>query len=117
VLLGGPISAPGYDFHSLMGQQGVSQRVEIQRRIPFIPIDLGRFGRVPATLILAPFANAAWIGGPAAVGPAGDGGWYPAVGMGVVGFFDLLRADVARGLRDGRWTFSLDVSRTLWPVL
>jgi hypothetical protein len=29
----------------------------------------------------------------------------------------LLRVDVARGLRDGRWTFSLDVGRTLWAVL
>lgn len=117
VLLGGPISAPGYDFHSLQGQQGVSQRVEFQRRIPFIPLDLGRFGRVPATLVLAPFANAAWVGGSPVTGPAGDDGWYPAFGMGVIGFFDLLRVDVARGLRDGRWTFSLDVGRTLWAVL
>jgi hypothetical protein len=117
VLLGGPQSAPGYDFHAISGPLGVSQRFELQRRIPFVPINLGRFGRVPGTLVLAPFAHAAWVGGAGATGPAGDDGWYPAVGLGMIGFFDLMRVDVARGFRDGRWTFSLDVSRTLWPVL
>lgn len=117
VLFGGPTTAPGYDFQSIAGTIGASQRLELQRRIPFVPIDLGRFGRVPATLVLAPFAHAAWVGGTSASGPAGDGGWYPAVGLGVIGFFDLLRVDVARGLRDGRWTFSLDVNRSLWPLL
>jgi hypothetical protein len=117
VLLGGPHSAPGYDFHTLLGQQGFSQRLEIQRRIPFVPINLGRFGRVPGTLVLAPFAHAAWVGGRGASGPAGDPGWYPAVGLGAIGFFDIVRVDVARGLREGRWTFSVDVSPALWPVL
>jgi len=46
-----------------------------------------------------------------------DGGWYPAVGLGSIGAFDLLRVDIARGLRDGRWTFSVDISRDLWPIL
>ncbi len=117
VLFGGPVTAPGYDFHSIVGRAGVSQRLEIQRRIPFIPIDLGRFGKVPATLVLAPFAHGAWVSTSGAGVPLSDGGWHPAVGLGVLGFFDLLRVDVARGLRDGRWTFSLDVSRTLWPTL
>lgn len=117
VLLGGPQSAPGYDFHAVSGRQGLSQRLELQQRIPFIPINLGRFGRVPGTLVLAPFLHGAWVGGPGATGPAGDDGWYSAVGLGAIGFFDLVRVDVARGLREGRWTFSLDLSRTLWPVL
>jgi len=117
VLFGGPLTAPGYDFHSIAGRFGVSQRFELQRRIPFIPIDLGRFGKVPATLVIAPFAQAAWVGSDGFSTPLSDGGWYPAVGVGMLGFFDLLRVDVARGLRDGRWTFSLDLSRTLWPTL
>jgi hypothetical protein len=29
----------------------------------------------------------------------------------------LLRIDVARGLRDGRWTLSIDLDRDFWPVL
>jgi hypothetical protein len=29
----------------------------------------------------------------------------------------MLRVDVARGLHRGQWTFSLDVTRDLWPIL
>lgn len=121
---GGPVSGPGYDYHALVGGAGVSQRLEWQRSVPFVPIPLGRFGRVPGTLTLAPFAHAVWLdratpGSAAALTRPGgaDGGWHPALGLGVQGFFDLLRVDVARGLRDGRWTFSVDVARALWPVL
>ncbi len=113
VRFGGPVSGPGYDFHAFAGSAGLSQRVELQQRIPFVPLNLGRFGRVPATLVLAPFAHAVWMDG----APSAGQGWYPAVGLGAIGLFDLLRVDVARGIRDGRWTFSLDVSGTLWPVL
>jgi hypothetical protein len=45
------------------------------------------------------------------------GGLYPSVGAGFLTPFDLLRIDVARGLRNGRWTFSIDVSRQFWSVL
>jgi hypothetical protein len=31
--------------------------------------------------------------------------------------FDLLRFDVSRGLRGGRWIFSFDVNRAFWSVL
>ncbi|MBA3854745.1 MAG: hypothetical protein C0503_10025 [Gemmatimonas sp.] len=113
VRLGGPISGPGYAFHRFAAARGASQRVELQRRIPFVPIDLGRFGRVPGSLVLAPYAHGVWVDAE----QSGARGWYPAVGLGAIGFFDLVRLDVARGLRGGSWTFSLDVSRTLWPVL
>jgi hypothetical protein len=49
--------------------------------------------------------------------PLLDRGWYPSVGVGVLMLYDLLRVDVARGLRDGRWTFGLDVSREFWGIL
>jgi hypothetical protein len=39
------------------------------------------------------------------------------VGVGALTIFDLLRFDISRGLRDGRWTFSVDVSRDLWSIL
>jgi hypothetical protein len=32
-------------------------------------------------------------------------------------FFDIIRIDVARGLRRGRWTFSIDAGRDFWSVL
>lgn len=112
VRLGGPVSAPGYAYHTLVGRGGVSQRLEWRARVPFLALDLGRFGRVPSQLTLAPYVHAAWVGdGPSA-------GWWPSVGLGTIGVFDLLRVDVARTLRGpARWMFSVDVSRDLWPVL
>lgn len=112
VRFGGPVSGPGYAFHRFAGRNGLSQRLELQRRIPFVALDLGRFGRVPGTLVLAPYVHTVWVDR----GIDGAQGWYPALGVGTLGFFDLLRLDVARGLRDGGWTFSVDLSRMLWPV-
>jgi hypothetical protein len=122
VFLGGPTTGPGYDFHQLVGRVGASQRVEWRTPVPFIPIPLGRFGRAPGSATLAPFAHAVYLArpaGPLAAGRAGvtRGGWYPSVGLGTQLLFDLLRVDVARGLRDGRWTFSLDLGRELWGIL
>ncbi|MCC7051762.1 MAG: hypothetical protein IT355_00755 [Gemmatimonadaceae bacterium] len=116
--LGGPITAPGMGFHRLRGRAGVSQRIEWQHGVPGPSIPLGRYGRVPAQVVLAPYVAAAWTDGKSR-GARTDGplGWYPSVGLGGIGLFNLLRADVARGLRDGRWMFSLDVSRDFWRIL
>ena len=116
VYLGGPTSSPGYEFHELVGRAGVSQRVEWRFLAPFIPIPLGRYGQAPGTITLAPFATAAWIDRSPAF-KAGRQGWYPAVGLGALTVFDVLRLDVARGLRGGRWTFSADIGRDFWSVL
>jgi hypothetical protein len=124
VRFGGPQSAPGYDFHSLAARTGISQRLEWQHRVPFLALDLGRFGRVPGSLVLAPYVHAVWLDRPRGVDVAGPGpvpptqqGWSPSLGLGAIGLFDLVRLDVARGLRNGRWVFSVDVTRALWPVL
>jgi hypothetical protein len=86
---------------------------------------LGRFGRTPAEAKLAPFANAVVLrtldtrGASPSLGPLSPNSTnlYPSVGVGILGFFDLLRFEVGRGLRDGRWTFSVDVTRDIWSVL
>ena len=125
VFLGGPSSAPGYDFHALVGRFGATQRVEWQAPVPFFAIPLGRFGKAPATATLAPFLHAAYVARPvalpwlgeAATAPEAMGGWRPSAGVGALLFFDLLRVDVARGLRDGRWSASVDVGRAFWGVL
>lgn len=113
VVFGGPLTGPGLGFHALAGRRAVSQRLEWQSRIPFIPINLGRFGRVPSSLVLAPYVHAVWLDRPS----QGESGWHPAIGLGTIGLFEVLRLDVARGLRDGRWMFSLDIAREFWPVL
>jgi hypothetical protein len=116
VYLGGPSSGPGYEFHEFVGRGGLSQRLEYRFLAPFVPIPLGRFGRAPGTITLAPFATAVWIDRSASFKPARQG-WYAAVGLGALTVFDVLRLDVARGLRDGRWTFSVDIGRDFWSVL
>src|SRR4051812_2205772 len=116
VYFGGPTTGPGYNFHELAGRGGVSQRVAYCFFAPFFPIPLGRFGRAPATITLAPFANAVWIDRSPAFKESRQG-WYPSVGLGALTVFDVLRFDVARGLRDGRWTFGVDVGRDFWSVL
>jgi hypothetical protein len=97
----------------------VSQRVEWQHGVAGPTIPLGRFGKVPGQIVLAPFATLGWSDGRSATfnseAPS-PRGWFPSVGLGGIGLFNLLRADVARGLRDGRWMFSIDVTRDFWSV-
>lgn len=111
-VLGGPLTAPGYAFHSIRGRVGAAQRVEWQHRVPFVPLDLGRFGRVPSSLVVAPYGHLAVMQDAAGVWQSA-----PSAGLGVIGFFDLLRIDVARTLRGGRWLLSVDVARDFWKVL
>ena len=118
VYLGGPTTAPGYEFHELVGRFGASQRVETRFSVPFPSVSLGRYGNTGRSATLAPFAHTAYLARVENADPGGRGaGWYPAVGMGVLTVFDLLRFDVAKGFRDGRWTFSVDVIRDFWSIL
>jgi hypothetical protein len=116
VYLGGPLTAPGYDFHELAGRVGASQRVEWRVPVPFPSFPLGRFGRGGGRATIAPYAHVAYVSGSAPTEPARNG-WYPSAGVGLLTLFDLLRFDVVRGLRDGRWTFSVDASREFWGIL
>ena len=117
VYFGGPTTGPGYDFHEFVGRGGISQRIEYRILAPFLPIPLGRFGRAPGTITLAPFANAVWIDRSAPF-KSGRQGWFPSLGLGALTVFDVLRFDVARGFRgDGRWTFGVDIGRDFWSVL
>jgi hypothetical protein len=127
VYLGGPTTGPGYDYHQFAGRMGVSQRLELRVPAPFFSFKLGRYGRTPGTITLAPFVNTLWIdrSAPASevrVGGVGSGihgraGWFPSVGIGALSIFDVLRVDVSRGLRNGRWSFSFDVGRDFWGIL
>jgi hypothetical protein len=117
IYLGGPVTAPGYEFHSMAAELAFSQRLEWRRSVPAPSLPLGGFGSTPAQITVAPYASAAWLGRPASSPDNGAAGWYPSLGMGAYLFFDLLRLDVARGLRDGRWSFSIDVSGDFWDVL
>ena len=70
-------------------------------------------------MTLAPYLHVTAVGGRVPAlgrGERGDGA-YPSVGVAGLFFFDLLRMDVARGLRDGRWMLGVDVERALWGIL
>jgi hypothetical protein len=124
VFMGGPTSAPGYQFHQFASTSGISQRLELQFPVGFPSFSLGRYGKTPASLTLAPFANVMWVDKAQVARPSDSlfgsdagKGWHPSLGVGALTIFDLLRFDVARGLRNGRWTFTVDVSRDLWSIL
>ena len=116
VYFGGPMTGPGYGYHEFDGDAGVSQRVEWRHPAWTIPIPLGRFGplRMPVTLV--PFGQAIWTETDRP-NQAAAAGWHESVGLGVLSFFDVLRFDVARGLRNGRWMFALDFTRDFWRIL
>ena len=116
VFLGGPVTGPGYGFHRFAGTFGASQRLEWRTRIPFVPVSLGPYGRAPGSATIAPYFHAVYVAGSAPFTEPAHG-WYPSVGAGLYVLFNLLRFDVARGLRDGRWSFSVDVTRELWGIL
>ena len=131
LFFGGPISAPGYRFHELLAVVGVTQRVEWRTGIPAPTISLGRFGRVPGRATIAPFAQATFARHPAPTVlalPIPNGvaivplafettGVYPSVGIALQPMFDLVRFEIARGLRHGIWQFNVDLSRDFWGIL
>jgi hypothetical protein len=116
VFAGGPWSAPGYDWHRFGTRALLSQRIEFRTPVPAPSVPLRRFGKSPPHATLAPFVQAAAIASGTADRRAVSG-VYASAGMSVLLFYDLLRVDVARGLRDGAWRFAIDIDRSFWGIL
>jgi len=115
--LGGPTSAPGYRFQELAADAAATARVEWRAAVPAPSFSLGRFGRIPGQATLAPFVQGTYARPVAARTLSHPEGIYPSVGIAVQPVYDLLRLQLARGLRGGRWAFNLDVSRDFWGIL
>ena len=113
VFAGGPWSAPGYNYLSFASDAMLSQRVELRTPAWGPPIPLGKYGKSPARVVLAPYAQLLMT----TKGPGRVAGGYGSLGMGALFFYDLLRADVARGMRDRTWRFSIDIDRGFWGML
>lgn len=110
ILAGGPWSGPGYAAQSFVSRALFSQRVELRTSAPAPSLPLGRFGASPPHVTLAPFVQV--------LGTAsGTAGLYPSAGLGVLMFYDLLRVDMARGLRGGTWRFAIDIDQSFWGIL
>ena len=116
VRAGGPVTGPGYDLHQFVSGMLLSQRLEWRTPVPFPTVPIGRWGRSPGRATFAPFGGVVLqeerdtIGRQAIVG-------YPWAGAALLVFFDLVRIEFARGFRNGRWTFGVDLSRDLWRIL
>ncbi|MFN0100408.1 MAG: hypothetical protein ACKVS7_17210 [Gemmatimonadaceae bacterium] len=111
VYFGGPVTGPGYAFHTLTGRLGLSQRLEFQRPVGSVTLDFGRFGRVPTAVVLAPYVHGVWLRDVESGRP-----FSGAIGVSLISLFELLRVDVARGVSGGGWMFGVDVTRDLWRV-
>jgi hypothetical protein len=116
VYAGGPQSAPGYLEQQFGSRALLSPRLEFRQPVPAPAIPLRRFGTAPPHVTLAPFVQALATASGIPDRPT-TAGVYPSVGVGMLFFFDVLRVDVARGLRDGRWRFNLDIDRSFWGML
>jgi hypothetical protein len=129
VYFGGPVSAPGFDYHSLKSTSAIAEHLEWQFPVPFPSFSLGRFGRVPGSAMLAPYVHAVatfsdycgtvtGIGTPICVLGGTPAAVHPSIGAAILSPFNLLRVDVAKGFgHGGRWTFNVDVSREFWRIL
>ncbi|MGQ0538591.1 MAG: hypothetical protein ACT4R6_06565, partial [Gemmatimonadaceae bacterium] len=117
VYLGGPVSGPGYGYHTLSALRGGSLRVEYGVRVPFPSMALSRYGRSPGTARVFPYFHVVGLSRPGS-GSEAVGGLYPSVGIALEAFFDLLRVDVAGGFRGAsrRWLFALDLSEAFRAV-
>jgi hypothetical protein len=102
-LLGGPETLPGHDYRTFVGRRFWLARLEATHplRPPWVGI------RTFAALGAAGLAGAST---PPAWHAHGSAGLRTSVGVGLSLGWDVLRLDLARGLRDGRWevTFSVD---------
>ncbi len=117
VFAGGPWSAPGYDAAAFATRAVVSQRIEIRQPVRGPTIPLGRYGKAPGHITLAPYAQVMATASGISSTPSRVAGVWPSAGAGALFFFDLLRVDVARGLRDGAWRFAIDIDRGFWGIL
>jgi len=114
VRFGGIATGPGYAFHAFAGRYAWSQRAELRVPVPFPSVTLFKYGRTPPHMTLAPYGHLVCV----AEREGGEDGCYPSLGLGATLLFDLLRFDVAYGLRDeGGWRFGVDVGRVFWGIL
>ena len=114
---GGPLSAPGYRFHELGALAGATTRLEWRTQMPAPSVSLGRFGRIPGQATIAPFVQGTYARRAISSDVGHPPGIYPSAGVGVQPFFDLMRIQLARGLRNGGWSLNVDVTRDFWGIL
>ena len=97
-IFGGPVSAPGYGFHSLAGRAGC----RAARRVPVAyPVHLNELRKVRPGAVELWWSPRTSTESGSARGRGSAAGLFPSVGIGLLSVFDLMRVDVARALRGG----------------
>lgn len=119
-LLGGRNTLPGYEYRSFGGDAFALVDASVGRDVAWPWLRLHASAALGAAASLAEEADLAgtepvdwrrdW-----GVGPTD--GLRPSVGIGAGMLWDILRLDIARGLRDGEWQFLFSVSDRLWGLL
>lgn len=115
-LLGGRGTLPGHEFRSFAGHRFWLARLEATRALRDPWLGLRLFAAVGGTALTGPAFAAPWA--PGTPGEALDSdGLRASVGLGLSLGWDVLRLDVARGVRDGRWEVIFGVDPRLHPWL
>ncbi|MBV6520617.1 MAG: hypothetical protein MNPFHGCM_00735 [Gemmatimonadaceae bacterium] len=113
---GGPVSAPGYRGDRFAARQLASLRGELGFPVRAPSLSLGRWGKTPGRATLVPFLHLLMVDGSAGFRIPAQG-LYPSAGIGILPAFDLLRLDLSRSIRDGRWAVTVDLGRDFWRIL
>jgi hypothetical protein len=117
-VVGGRGTLEGEPFRAYGGRAAAWGRVEWRLGVPFPAIPLGRFASTGRQLVVAPFVAAGWTAQPMGGVPwAGSDGVRPVLGLTVEAFHRLLRIDTGWAPRAREVGVTVDVRRTLWPIL
>jgi hypothetical protein len=109
-LLGGHGTMPGYDYRSFVGRRFWLARVEGTRPLRHPWVGIRTFATLGGTQMAGATTPDDWRARDSA-------GLRAAVGLGLSLGWDVLRLDVARGLRDGRWDVMFSVDPRFHPWL
>jgi hypothetical protein len=117
-VFGGRNTLPGYEYRSFAGNAFALAEAEVSRDIAFPWIRLRATAGLGVADVIEP--DAPRLGG---VSPLDDwnvdttDGLRPSLGVGVGLLWDVVRIDVARGLRGGEWQLNVSVDPRLWGIL
>lgn len=100
------------------GRYGAGGDLEWRISVPVPDLPLGAFVSSGRAAIVAPFLRAAWLEGTVPGSPwSGTNGVRPLAGLGLEWPRQLLRVEVGFDVRTGRRAVTVDLNRSLWPLL
>jgi hypothetical protein len=117
-VVGGRGTLEGEPFRAYGGRAALWGRLDWRLPVPFPAIPLGRFASTGRQLVVSPFVAVGWAGEPLSGLPwAASNGARTVAGVTVEAFHRLLRVDVGWAVRAREVGVSVDVRKTLWPIL